>query len=506
MRWIAARDPLPTWRSWWAEHPPPAGAMRPDELRWHRVPGARLAISSRTGGWALFDEAEAAALQSLRHFEDAGRWTPVAAAAWRRGLITIGGSSVFSAELNAHAIQDTRDHYTLVLLLNRGCNLVCSYCYLGHALPAAHRAMSSELAHDAILGALDQPWDTILVDFGEIAVAGPAFRELLPWAAAAAAQRGKRLRASIQTNGTTIDDDLADFLSRYHVSVGISLDGPEEIHDAARRFRSGAGSYQRAVAAIRRCVARGLPVHLIATITRHNITRCRDVLEELMSHRPNSTLLKPVLAEGEAGAAWDTQAIAEQDYAAFMREAVRLADGLGTDVLDQSAGKFLLRLLGDRSGWRDSCTSRACGSGRSLHVVGSDGSVHACPRFVAEPRASQGPLPEAGHRPLLTLTPVTARPLPDLLAAQLRAAPRSCAGCSWLGSCGGGCTLIGQDGSAAAVPMPDPHCVAYLAIHDALFGTVIPSFLAGRHATSTAFNGAHVEAVHASNGLDGEAT
>ncbi len=233
--------------------------------------------------------------------------------------------------------------------------------------------------------------------------------------------------------------------------------------------------------------------HLIATINRLNITRCRDVLGELTAHQPNSTLLKPVLAEGEAGAAWETQAIAQEDFAVFMREAVELADRLGTGVLDQSAGKFLLRLLGDRSGWRDSCTSRACGSGRSLHVVGSDGGVHACPRFVAD---SSTPLVgEVEQRRLLPLTSVAARPLPDLLPGSLRAAPDSCVGCSWLGSCGGGCTLIGQHGTGDLVPMPDPHCVAYMAIHDTLFATVIPSFLAGRHATSPAFNGARVEAV-----------
>ncbi len=493
MRWILPGDPLPTWRRWSTEDPPSVGAVEPDELRWHRVPGARLAISSRTGGWAFLEGDEAAALEGVRRFEEAGRWAPLVAAAWRRGLVTIGGSSVFSAQGNATAIQATRDYYTLVLLLNLGCNLVCTYCYLGHATPAPHRAMSGDLARAAVLGALEQPWDTILVDFGEIAVAGAALRELLPWAEEAAAERGKTLRSSIQTNGTSLDDDLADFLAEHQVSVGISLDGPREIHDAARRFRSGTGSYEHAVAAIRRCVARGLRVHLIATINRLNITRCRDVLGEMTAHQPSSTLLKPVLAEGEAGAAWETQAIAEEDFAAFMREAVKLADRLGADVLDQSAGKFLLRLLGDRSGWRDSCTSRACGSGRSLHVVGSDGGVHACPRFVAD---SSTPLVgEVEQRRLLPLTSVAARPLPDLLPGALRAAPDSCAGCSWLGSCGGGCTLIGQHGTGDLVPMPDPHCVAYMAIHDTLFATVIPSFLAGRHATSTAFNGARVEAV-----------
>jgi hypothetical protein len=45
--------------------------------------------------------------------------------------------------------------------------------------------------------------------------------------------------------------------------------------------------------------------------------------------------------------------------------------------------------------------------------------------------------------------------------------------------------------------MPDPHCVAYQAMHEELVSTVIPSFFAGRHRESTAFNGAVPQAVGA---------
>jgi uncharacterized protein len=461
-------------------------------LRWHETAGAALAISSRTGGWAVFDPDERAALTQADRIEDSGRWRPVLETAWHRGLITIDGHSVYDPDEQRAAIEATRDYYTLVLLLNQGCNLVCTYCYLGHAAPAPHRAMIADVARRAITGALGQPWPTILVDFGEISVAGASLRELLPWARSAARTRGKTLRASIQTNGTTLDDSLADFLADNEVAVGISLDGPREVHDAARVFRSGAGSYDRAVAAIRRCTRRGISVHLIATINRLNILRPDEVMTELARHAPDSTLLKPVLPEGEAGAAWASHAITEEQYAKFMSSAIRHSDRADIGTLDQSAGKFLLRLLGDRSGWRDSCTSRACGSGRSLHVVGADGGVHACPRFVAD----GSPVP-AGSRRQLAITPVrpgAAAPLPDLLPAGLRAAPSSCAGCSWLGSCGGGCTLIAQ-GASATVPMPDPHCVAYMAMHETLFATVIPSFLAGRHRESTAFNGATTQTI-----------
>ena len=47
----------------------------------------------------------------------------------------------------------------------------------------------------------------------------------------------------IQTNGVLIDEAWADFFKRCKFRVGVSLDGPREIHDAMRVYRSGKGSF-----------------------------------------------------------------------------------------------------------------------------------------------------------------------------------------------------------------------------------------------------------------------
>ncbi|EHB48706.1 Radical SAM domain protein [Mycolicibacterium rhodesiae JS60] len=499
IEWVEPREPLASWVSVLNRDLPGPGTLTAyPGLSWITVDDARSAvINGDTGGWIVATNDARNSIEQLWGTRvDPGNH-PVAAALWRRGLGRLDGCGAFDGVDVGAAIEETRQRYTLVLLLSTGCNLACNYCYLGHRLPTRDVAMPAEVALAAIDGALETEWDEVMFDFGEVAVSWKSFGPLADEAIKRSRQVGKRARIAIQTNGTTIDATAADQLAELNAVVGLSLDGPRDIHDSARAFRSGAGSYDRAVNALHLLAERDVAVHIISTIGRHNVDRPIDVVEEVLTHRPTSFLLKPVLAEGEAGAAWDKEGVSAQRYAQFTRTVIRHAVARGADRLDQSATKFLNRLLGDRNGWRDSCTSRYCGSGRTLHVVDPKGGTHACPRFVDDT-----PPPGVVLLPLMTSPPVSqpprraadvARPnLADLLPESLRRPPADCSGCEWLSSCGGGCTLISRDDRAAAVPQPDPHCDAYDVAHRELFTTLIPAYIGGRHREATAFNGARV--------------
>ncbi len=47
--------------------------------------------------------------------------------------------------------------------------------------------------------------------------------------------KGKPVRNTLQTNGTPLDDDWCRFLKKNDFLVGLSLDGPEELHDRSCR-------------------------------------------------------------------------------------------------------------------------------------------------------------------------------------------------------------------------------------------------------------------------------
>ena len=54
---------------------------------------------------------------------------------------------------------------------------------------------------------------------------------------------GVSFQFAMQTNGTLLDEDWLTLLARHSVRIGVSCDGPQEVHDRERVDRSGRGSY-----------------------------------------------------------------------------------------------------------------------------------------------------------------------------------------------------------------------------------------------------------------------
>ena len=72
---------------------------------------------------------------------------------------------------------------------------------------------------------------------------------------------------SIQTNATLIDDEWCELFKQHAVRIGVSVDGPEAIHDAHRRTRAGRGTHARAMQGMARLREHGISFHAIAVVT-----------------------------------------------------------------------------------------------------------------------------------------------------------------------------------------------------------------------------------------------
>jgi serine-type anaerobic sulfatase-maturating enzyme len=131
------------------------------------------------------------------------------------------------------------------------CNLDCAYCFfLGkEALyPGARPRMSEAVLERYIrqlLEAHETPEVTIAWQGGEPMLMGLEFFRRSVELARRHAPPGMTVRHTIQTNGTKIDGDWARFFAENGFLVGLSVDGPRELHDAYRRDKGGRPSFDK---------------------------------------------------------------------------------------------------------------------------------------------------------------------------------------------------------------------------------------------------------------------
>ena len=87
------------------------------------------------------------------------------------------------------------------------------------------------------------------------------------------APQGSSVTNTIQTNGTLIDRRWADFIARNRILVGVSLDGPKDIHNEYRLDTAGHGSFDRVMAGIENLRSSGAEFNILSMVTSQNASR-----------------------------------------------------------------------------------------------------------------------------------------------------------------------------------------------------------------------------------------
>ena len=151
------------------------------------------------------------------------------------------------------------------------CNLGCDYCYYldkAEIYGGREPRMSPEMLETAIRGyieANDVPEVTFIWHGGEPMVLGLDFYRK----AMAFQQRyagGKTIRNTLQTNGTLITREWARFFKEHDFLLGVSLDGPRDIHDKFRRDKGGAPTFDKVMRGIELLDAEGVPFNTMSTV------------------------------------------------------------------------------------------------------------------------------------------------------------------------------------------------------------------------------------------------
>lgn len=155
----------------------------------------------------------------------------------------------------------------LIVKSTRLCNLRCAYCHDWRAGP--NQTMNFNVMARMINCALTDPEHDV-VNFkwhgGEPTVLPISFYEKALAVQSYYRRPGQIVINTIQTNGTSITDSWAKFLLENRFLVGVSLDGPPEIHDRYRIYESGRPSFSDVCDSINRLREYGIPFSVLMVI------------------------------------------------------------------------------------------------------------------------------------------------------------------------------------------------------------------------------------------------
>lgn len=164
------------------------------------------------------------------------------------------------------------------------CNLDCSYCfYLDReadpykALPG--RRMSLETLEQLVDTYLFYSYPNSVFAFqgGEPTLAGLPFFEKLVQFQQQYGRNGQSVSNALQTNGILIDQNWCRLFREYNWLVGVSLDGPEQVHDRYRFNKEGRGTWKRVMTAIELMQAEKVEFNVLCVLSQANVDQPREL-------------------------------------------------------------------------------------------------------------------------------------------------------------------------------------------------------------------------------------
>lgn len=316
------------------------------------------------------------------------------------------------------------------------CNMRCSYCFYAdeqkNRQVPNYGLMSNEVLHAILTKVLAHAETECTISFqgGEPTCAGLDFFRTVVALEQQLNTTGITIHNAIQTNGYLINDEWARFFAENNFLVGVSLDGPKELHDLNRLDSGGNGTHSRVMKAIALLKKHGVEFNILTVVTA---TTCRSIRKTYNFFRRNQfdyqqyiPCLDP-LGEERGGHNYSLNAASFSNYLKDLFDCWYEDAAKGNLLYNRYFTNLLLILTGR--------PPEACGMGGMCgmqYVIEADGGVYPCDFYM---------LDEWRLGNVLTHSIAEIDQMRDSLGfVQISIeAASDCKQCKWYALCRGGC-------------------------------------------------------------------
>lgn len=331
------------------------------------------------------------------------------------------------------------------------CNLRCRYCYYidksvyyGGREPAMDLRLL-ELCIASYCASCDLPELTVEWHGGEPLLAGlDFFSKALEYERKYAG--GRPVHNTLQTNGVLLNADWAAFFHDNGFLIGLSLDGPEDIHDCFRMSSSGGGTFRDVMHGLETLHRSRVEFNTLTTVSKAGEGRGEEVYRFLKSvgsrymqfmpvyehimtvphSSSNVPCIAPPSAEKSVLAPWS---VAPEAFGRY------LCDIFDVWVRGDVGQYFVLTFDAALSSWcgvqPGICTfCESCGGNLTVE---HNGDIYPCDHFVY-PQWRLGNIRDIALRDA-----ATSQRLAAFGVSKRNALPPVCLRCEWMPACRGGC-------------------------------------------------------------------
>ena len=322
----------------------------------------------------------------------------------------------------------------LIKPASSACNMNCAYCFYKDEASRRERAfegmLSLEQMERVIASAMEYAEHICSFAFqgGEPTLAGLDFYRGVVKLEEKYRRPGVEIRNAIQTNGWGVDEEWARFFAEHRFLVGLSLDGPAELHNRNRVDNAGKGTFNRVVRAARLFDRFRVEYNVLCVLTEQNARAIQRIYHFYQKQGFRWLQFIPCLdpLDGERGG----HSLSTEEYGSFLIRSFDLwfADlKQGRYLSIRHLDNWLSMLLGEPP---EDCSM--VGLCSVQFVVEGDGGVYPCDFYVLD----QWRMGTVGQQSFAEMQsgPVARRFVEESLCV-----PQECRTCRFAPICRNGC-------------------------------------------------------------------